>query len=84
MPWPDPNFSGHFDHILDVPEIASKTGATIYCGNGIEDTLIQKGVNRKSVQCTNSDGDEFEFNGLKAQALFSHHVKFDRWLLIKP
>jgi L-ascorbate metabolism protein UlaG (beta-lactamase superfamily) len=74
---------GHFDHILDVPEIASKTGARIYCGNGIEDTLIQKEVNRELVQCVNSDGEKFEFNGVKAQAFFSHHVKFDRWLLIK-
>ena len=31
---------GHFDHILDVPEIASKTGARIYCGNGIEDKVL--------------------------------------------
>jgi L-ascorbate metabolism protein UlaG (beta-lactamase superfamily) len=74
---------GHFDHILDVPQIASKTGATIYCGKGIEDTLIQRGVKREQVQCINSDGEKFEFNGLKARAIFSHHVKFDRWLLIK-
>ena len=37
---------GHFDHIMDIPEIVSKTEAKIYCGAGIDDTLIQKGVKR--------------------------------------
>ena len=74
---------GHFDHILDVPEIAAKTEAIIYCGKGIDDTLIQKGVKAELVRCVNSDGEKFEFNGLKAQPFFSHHVKFDRWLLVK-
>jgi len=32
---------GHFDHIYDVPVIASKTGAKVYCGKGIDDTLFQ-------------------------------------------
>lgn len=31
---------GHFDHIFDVPEIASKTNATVYCGRGVDQTLI--------------------------------------------
>lgn len=30
---------GHFDHIFDVPEIASKTNATVYCGRGVDQTL---------------------------------------------
>jgi len=74
---------GHFDHTLDVPEIVSKTGATIYCGKGIDNTLIQKGVKTALVQCVNSDGDNYEFNGVKVGAFFSQHVKFDRRLLIK-
>ena len=74
---------GHFDHILDIPEIASKTEAMIYCGAGIDNTLIQKGVKKDSIQCVKTDGEQFEFNGLKAQSFFSRHVKFDRRLLIK-
>ena len=74
---------GHFDHILDVPEIVSKTKAMIYCGAGIDDTLIQKGVKEDLIQCVKTDGEKFEFNGLNAQSFFSRHVKFDRWLLIK-
>ena len=41
---------GHFDHIMDIPEIVSKTEATIYCGEGIDDTLIQKGVKQDLIQ----------------------------------
>jgi L-ascorbate metabolism protein UlaG (beta-lactamase superfamily) len=74
---------GHFDHILDVPELVSKTQAMIYCGKGIEDTLIQKGVKKESVRCVNSDGENFEFNSLKARAIFSQHIKFDKRLLIR-
>jgi L-ascorbate metabolism protein UlaG (beta-lactamase superfamily) len=74
---------GHFDHIMDIPEIVSKTEATIYCGEGIDDTLIQKGVKQDLIQCVKMDGEEFEFNGLMAQSFFSRHVKFDRRLLFK-
>ena len=37
---------GHFDHIMDIPEIVSKTEAAIYCGSGIDKTLIQKDKGR--------------------------------------
>ena len=74
---------GHFDHILDVPEIVSRTKARVYCGAGIDDTLTQKGVKADWIRCVKTDGEEFEFNGLKGQALFSRHVKFDRRLLVK-
>lgn len=74
---------GHFDHIYDVPLIASKTGAKVYCGKGIDDTLTQKGVKREQIHSVNSDGETFDFNGLQAQAFFSKHVQFDLWLFIK-
>ena len=74
---------GHFDHIYDVPEIASKTNAMVYCGKGIEETLCQKGLSKDQVRCVTSDGESFTFDGLGTQAFFSKHVKFDKWLLIK-
>ena len=52
---------GHFDHILDVPEIAQRTEAMIYCGTGINDTLIQKGVKKELIRCVATDGEDFEF-----------------------
>jgi L-ascorbate metabolism protein UlaG (beta-lactamase superfamily) len=74
---------GHFDHIYDVPEIASKTKAIVYCGKGIDDTLILKGLKKDLIHCVVSDGEAISLDGLEAQAFYSRHVQFDRWLLIK-
>ena len=74
---------GHFDHIYDVPEIASHTKAMVYCGRGIDGTLIQKGLNKDLIHRVVSDGESFNFGGFQAQAFYSKHVKFDRWLMMK-
>jgi L-ascorbate metabolism protein UlaG (beta-lactamase superfamily) len=74
---------GHFDHIYDVPEIASKTKALVYCGKGIDSTLIQKGLKKDQIRCVKSDGEAIRFDGLEARAYYSEHIRFDRWLLIK-
>ncbi len=74
---------GHFDHIYDVPEIAANTNAQVYCGRQIENTLIGKGLNPDQIQVVESDGQNFDFNGINARAFFSKHVIFDKWLLIR-
>lgn len=74
---------GHFDHIFDVPEIASKTNATVYCGRGVDQTLIRNGLNASRIHRVKTDGEAFHFDGLKVQAFFSHHIRFDRWLMLR-
>ena len=74
---------GHFDHIFDVPKIASNTNSMVYCGRGVDETLIQKGLSKDLIHCVASDREYFDFDGLGAQAFYSNHVKFDRWLLIR-
>lgn len=74
---------GHFDHIYDVPAIAANTRAKVYCGKGIAAALIRNGMERKQIHEVSSDGENFDFNGIQAQAFFSRHVKFDRWLIFK-
>jgi L-ascorbate metabolism protein UlaG (beta-lactamase superfamily) len=74
---------GHFDHIYDVPEIATKTKAMVYCGERIDNTLVQKGLSKEQIRCVVSDGEIFKFDDWEAQAFFSKHVQFDKWLLIK-
>ena len=74
---------GHFDHIYDVPTISSNIGARVYCGKGIGETLIRNGMERGQVHEVKFDGENFDFNGIQAQAFFSQHVKFDRWLILK-
>ncbi len=74
---------GHFDHIYDVPTISSNTGAKVYCGKGIGETLIRNGMETGQIHEVNFDGEKFDFNGIQAQAFFSRHVQFDRWLIFK-
>jgi L-ascorbate metabolism protein UlaG (beta-lactamase superfamily) len=74
---------GHFDHIYDVPSVAANTGAKVYCGKGIAETLIRNGMESEHIHEVNSDGENFDLNGIQAQAFFSRHVKFDRWLIFK-
>lgn len=74
---------GHFDHIYDVPTIASNTNSTVYCGRGVDSTLIHNGLTKDLIHRVVSDGEYVDFDGLRAQAFYSKHVKFDRWLLIK-
>jgi len=74
---------GHFDHIYDVPEIASNTEAMVYCGTGVDNTLVGKGLDKDLIHTVKSDGEIFEFEGIQAQSFYSEHIKFDSWLLIK-
>jgi L-ascorbate metabolism protein UlaG (beta-lactamase superfamily) len=74
---------GHFDHIYDVPTIAAHTGAEVYCGSGIAAALTRKGMERGRIREITCDGEDFDFGGIQAQAFFSRHVKFDRWLILK-
>ena len=74
---------GHFDHIFDVPEIASKTNATVYCGRGVDQTLIHNGLDASRIRRVKTDGETFHLDGLTARAFFSRHIPFDRWLMLK-
>jgi L-ascorbate metabolism protein UlaG (beta-lactamase superfamily) len=74
---------GHFDHILDIPAIASQTNCRVYCCPVAANTLKQKGLEGDRIQEVREDGFTVAFEGYRARAFFSQHVKFDRWLLIK-
>jgi len=74
---------GHFDHIYDVPEIASRTGAMVYCSEVTMKTLVEQGLSREQIKTVSSDGESFRFEGFQAEAFYSEHVKFDKWLILK-
>ena len=73
---------GHFDHILDVPQIALHTGADIYCPDTAVDFLIQSGTDRQKVKPVLADKIVFKFSEFTAQAFFSEHVRFDLPLVL--
>jgi L-ascorbate metabolism protein UlaG (beta-lactamase superfamily) len=74
---------GHFDHIADVPIIASRTGAIVYSDPVAGEAMINDGLDPAQWQSVNEDGQPFDFGAVQAQAFRSKHVKFDRLLLIK-
>ena len=74
---------GHFDHILDIPAIAAQTECKVYCCPVAAKTLKQKGLKTDQIQEIPNDDTTLTFEGYRARAFFSQHVKFDRWLLVK-
>ena len=74
---------GHFDHICDVPVIASQDNSKVYCGAGIASALVQNGLDRDRIFEVSKEESIFDFGEIHAQAFKSRHVKFDRLLLIR-
>ncbi|MFA5903787.1 MAG: MBL fold metallo-hydrolase [Desulfobacula sp.] len=72
----------HFDHILDVPQIALQTGAGIYCSDTAADYFIRSGTDKEKVKPVLSDRMVFKFPEFTAQAFFSEHVRFDLPLVL--
>ncbi len=73
---------GHFDHVLDVPQIAHSAGSKIYCSSRVTKHLTQKNLDPSSIVPIVKDKTTFEFNSYCAQAFFSRHVRFDFRLVL--
>ena len=74
---------GHFDHIFDIPAIASRTGCRVYCCPVTAETLRQNGLRGDLIHEVKQDDYPVALEGYQARAFYSRHVKFDRWLLAK-
>ena len=74
---------GHFDHLGDVPAIAAKTGAMVYCSRQAAATLEMGGLRKEQIRPVATDGERFDFGPYAATAHFSRHVRFDRTLLAR-
>jgi L-ascorbate metabolism protein UlaG (beta-lactamase superfamily) len=71
----------HFDHAADVPQIARRTGATVYCSPDAARALRRQGVSDAQL-VTAHDGDAFDFGVYRAQCFHSSHVRFDSPLIV--
>lgn len=67
---------GHFDHARDVPQIARRTGATVYCAEDVMRALCREGVDRGQVVVAR-DGDAYDHGAYRAECFDSSHVRFD-------
>ncbi len=73
---------GHFDHILDIPQIAFQTGADIYGSDTVADYMVRSGTDKQKIKTVLLDGMGFKFPEFTAQAIFSRHVRFDLSLVL--
>jgi L-ascorbate metabolism protein UlaG (beta-lactamase superfamily) len=73
---------GHFDHILDVPQIAGQTNASIYCSKATAEFLRNYPIDKQQIKPVLTEKKIFKFQNYSAQAFFSEHVKFDRKLVL--
>ena len=68
---------GHFDHLYDVPAIMAAGSSVVYCSEISAATLLREGADAGRVHAVTTDGYAIDFNGYRAEAFFSRHVKFD-------
>lgn len=73
---------GHFDHIKDVPQIASRTKARIYCSSEVEESLRNKKVKTEQISPVYMHEKKFKFQNYTAKAFFTRHIRFDTKLVI--
>lgn len=74
---------GHFDHLMDIPDIARATGAEVICSPEAARTLERLGLSRDRIRTVEEDGQAFNAGPFRAQAFYSTHVKFDLRLVAK-
>jgi L-ascorbate metabolism protein UlaG (beta-lactamase superfamily) len=68
---------GHFDHLYDVPAIMAAGKSSVYCSETAAATLLREGADIERIHAVTADGAAYDFNGYRAEAFFSRHVKFD-------
>ncbi|SDU57232.1 MBL fold metallo-hydrolase [Desulfobacula phenolica] len=71
----------HFDHILDIPQIARQTNADIYCSKVAANMLIRHQVDKHRINPVIADKKKFDFKRYSARAFFSDHIQFDKKLV---
>lgn len=65
---------GHFDHAGDLPFLQARN---ICCSRTLKAGLIQNGVPADRLILVDRDGWHWCRDGIKAQAFFSRHIRFD-------
>lgn len=74
---------GHFDHLLDVPGLAGRTGARVYCGSTPARTLVREGLPAAGITEVGPGSQEFDLGWYRALARPSRHVRFDLPLILR-
>ena len=73
---------GHFDHLLDIPEIVKGTSARVACSFVAAQTLLKMGTAFDHLIEVTRPGYTLDIGHIKARAFYSRHIRFDAKLLI--
>jgi L-ascorbate metabolism protein UlaG (beta-lactamase superfamily) len=75
---------GHFDHIINIPDIINKTGreTKIYCTAKPEETLILKGVAKDRIHKI-TPGDVINIGPFTIRVLKGKHIVFNLAIILK-
>lgn len=73
---------GHFDHIMDVPDICAISNCDILYSKSAGESLIRHHTKPEQIKTVQTDREYMDFKSFKAQAFFSSHVQFDTKLVL--
>lgn len=74
---------GHFDHLFDTAQIASRTGATVYCSAEAAATLDRQGFSQNQIMVIDRDEWSGSIADAEATAHYSQHIRFDVPLILR-
>jgi len=72
---------GHFDHIVDVPEIVGLSGARVWCSKVAADTLVKMGVPEGKINSL-SGGESIDLETFTVDVVPTRHIRFDARLVL--
>jgi L-ascorbate metabolism protein UlaG (beta-lactamase superfamily) len=72
---------GHFDHLVDVPQILEVSEAVVYCSEVAGATLEQKGVAGSRIR-RSEGGSTFDLDTFSVAVESSKHIRFDAKLIL--
>jgi L-ascorbate metabolism protein UlaG (beta-lactamase superfamily) len=73
---------GHLDHAVDVPTIASKTGAAVYASMSVCEALHDAGCPTRQLHPL-AAGRRVRLRGLRVRAIPARHSHFDALLILR-
>jgi L-ascorbate metabolism protein UlaG (beta-lactamase superfamily) len=73
---------GHFDHLIDVPQVIASGGGPVFCSTEAAKTLIREGVAQSSINVI-GHGDQIERGPFKITAFRGKHIRFDLKLILQ-
>ena len=73
---------GHFDHLVDVPDLIERYGQTVHCSETAAVTLMKKGVDSANINVI-KPGDILELGPFTINVMEGKHIKFDLKLIRK-